>query len=100
MTAPSATAVEALRQKTLGDALFSAPEISGWADTACLTRYLRARDGHVDKAWGMLQATAEWRSKNGIHSWLPARSAPVWSVIQSESATGKMFVLPDANEDG
>lgn len=100
MTSQSATAVEKLRQKTLQDDLFSAPEISAWADDACLKRYLRARDEDVDNAMAMLRATAEWRSKNAIHSWLPARSAPVWPVLESESATGKMFVLPSVNEDG
>lgn len=100
MASPPAAAVEALRQKALQDDVLSAPEIAAWADDECLARYLRARDGHVDKAWGMLRATAEWRAENAIHSWLPARSAPVWSVIESESATGKMFILPDLNKDG
>lgn len=99
MASSPGSAVERLRQNTLRDAVFAAREISTWADDECLKRYLRARDQDVDKATAMLRATADWRSKNAIHAWLPARSAPVWPVVEAESATGKMFVLPAVNKD-
>lgn len=35
-------------------------------DDACLTRYLRARSGDVEKAIAMLSATLEWRREFGL----------------------------------
>lgn len=37
-----------------------------WLDDACLYRYLRARQGHVDKALAMLQNSVKWRQEFGV----------------------------------
>jgi hypothetical protein len=100
-TSPAGSPFDAVANLRLAvaDDLSSYPD-PAWADEECLKRYLRARDQNVEKAAALLQATLKWRTENGIHKWLPARSAPCWPVLKLEAATGKMFVLPEANSKG
>lgn len=100
MTSVPPELVELFRQEAKKDSFFALPEVAAWANDDCLRRYLRARDQNLEKAALMLQATVHWRVENAIHTWLPARSSTMWPVIESESATGKMFVLPEVNTDG
>lgn len=46
-------------------------------DEACLVRYLRARDGSVDKAAAMLSATLDWRRDFGLPQASAGGSLPV-----------------------
>ncbi|CAM9930652.1 unnamed protein product [Ectocarpus sp. 12 AP-2014] len=61
-------------------------------DDAVLVRYLRAREGSIEKAAAMLTATLEWRREFGF----PEASLMVLSkemdVIRKENSTGKNYV--------
>ncbi|CAM9969298.1 unnamed protein product [Scytosiphon promiscuus] len=57
-------------------------------DDAVLVRYLRARDGNIEKAAAMLTATLEWRRDFG----LPEMLSKEMDVMRKENATGKMYL--------
>jgi len=42
------------------------PALQEWADDACLYRYLRARQGNVDRAMTLLEASFKWRHEFGV----------------------------------
>ncbi|KAI5061919.1 hypothetical protein GOP47_0022458 [Adiantum capillus-veneris] len=55
-----------------------------YCSDACLKRYLRARNGNVSKAKGMLRETLKWRQ-----SYKPQDIK--WEDVAVESETGKMY---------
>lgn len=60
---------------------------------ACLCRFLRARNWDVTKAFNMLQETLAWRSE-----FRP--DAISWDQVQSEAASGKMYVAAEPDRLG
>ncbi|CAM9323888.1 unnamed protein product [Pylaiella littoralis] len=56
-------------------------------DDAVLVRYLRARDGSVEKSAEMLTATLKWRREFG----LPEMLSSEMDTIKKENSTGKMY---------
>ncbi|CBJ28570.1 Phosphatidylinositol transfer protein PDR16 [Ectocarpus siliculosus] len=57
-------------------------------DDAVLVRYLRAREGSIEKAAAMLTATLEWRREFGF----PEVFSKEMDVIRKENSTGKNYV--------
>lgn len=50
-------------------------------DDASLVRYLRARDGSVDKAAAMLTATLEWRREFGLPEASKIYALDIWGKL-------------------
>mmetsp|Transcript_29237 Transcript_29237/g.58915 ORF Transcript_29237/g.58915 Transcript_29237/m.58915 type:complete len:268 (-) Transcript_29237:240-1043(-) len=57
----------------------------GFCTECTLRRYLRARNGKVEKAFNLLMGTLKWREEFGVH-------AITGSMVQSNGAKGKTHV--------
>eukprot|EP00667_Euglena_gracilis_P014186 EG_transcript_14693 len=64
LTAETQAKLAELRQRV--EQLQPPKALLEWLDDACLYRYLRARQGHVDKALAMLQNSVKWRQEFGV----------------------------------
>lgn len=98
----SATSEQPISEAEQATALRAAVEADITADTndfvteSCLHRYLRARNHDVNKAQSMLQTTLKWRASYRPDM-LVERDL---SKLREESATGKMYVMPEADAMG
>lgn len=97
---PSSAAVADLRSLLATDPLFQRDDVRAWADDACLSRYLVARNYVPSHAADALRHSAKWRTQENVNAWLPAKSSHLWPIISAEAASGKMFVLPQPNKQG
>jgi len=64
------------------------PKELEWCDDACLLRYLRARNNHVDKALELIRRTLQWRKEFGVEEMMNNVPAPV----KEEGASQKLYV--------
>jgi hypothetical protein len=67
-----------------------------WAIPNVCQRYLRARDGNLEKATAMLRESLRWRSDFGVATLVRDHAA----LLKTEGATGKLRVSATRDREG
>jgi len=92
---PVLNAAQRAKLEALSELVRSAAELNltptekAWMDEACLSRFLRARRYHVQKAFRQLHETIVWRRSFGVEQLM---LDPELADVKRQSETGKLYV--------